>query len=134
MEDLQQSIIRLDQEVEDAKKSVREAREAVTDYITELDEYKEVERLTNELKVAKAQLKASLMSDGEYNVLKSELEERKFTAKDVKEILSSHLVLYRIQNDRDVVVNENMQKPIILNGKLGKAEPENVRLNLEGNK
>lgn len=128
MEELKQSIIRIDQDLADSSTRVKEARADLKDYVVGMDEHKEVQRLIGELKAAKIILKNQLMADADYNAKKSELEELKFKHRDLKDILSNHLVQFRLTNEEDRIVSDNVQKPIILNGKLGKPEAENIRM------
>ncbi len=128
---IQASIARLDQEILENKTLAKRVRREIAELVQETDEFQEIQRLEGELKAARTKLKIELQGDNQYNTLKSEQEELRFKGKDLKEILSHHLVEYRLTEHMSTVVTEpGVQKQIVLAGKLDKAEPENTRMEL----
>ena len=126
-----QSIHRLETEVTDAERTVRELRQQRVEHIQDLPEYRTLEDALAVVRDAHAALKLAIRSDAELTKLQEELADAAHDLRDLREMLSHHLVAYHEDTGRDVVKDhEARTRQIELKAKLGKPAPDQARLPL----
>jgi hypothetical protein len=130
MEQLQR-IHRIEGEVKGAEQCVKELKQKRLDLILELPEYQALQDALTAVREAKALLKIAMRDDKELNALEVERAEEAFRLRDLREILSHHLVAYHEDTGRDVVKGIDARtRQIELRAKLGKPALDQARLPL----
>jgi hypothetical protein len=130
MEQLQR-IHRIEGEVKAAEQSVKELKQQRLDLILELPEYQALQDALAAVREAKALLKIAIRDDRELNALEVERAEEAFKLRDLREILSHHLVAYHEDTGRDVVKGIDARtRQIELKARLGKPTLDQARLPL----
>lgn len=136
-EGILQQIHRTDQEIEAAKADLKKVSEAIQDCVENTKEYKEIQELKDLIKTKQADLKGSLQMDRQYNRMTEEKAELQFKLKDLKEILSHHLIRYN-QETQEVQVpiasSQTKAKQLIITAKLGKEEYYQERMKFKETK
>lgn len=109
-------------DIEESKRKVSAAKEMAQEKLEAMPYFDEVQTLTEKLAEAKAQLKSASMANGSYNDLLSEIADEQQKLKDLKQILSDHLVYYRDNfQEKQVEMNDDGDaRELIITGKLGK--------------
>jgi hypothetical protein len=113
-------IHRVEQEIEECTAKIKTIKDDRKSQIEELPECKDLQGLTNDLKVARELLKGAIEADKDISTTSSELSEYKFKLNDLKEILSHNLVIYFRDTGREVVEDfESTTRQIVIKAKLG---------------
>jgi polyribonucleotide nucleotidyltransferase len=115
-----ESIRRVEQDIRESAAKTKRLKADALDAAQQLQEYQDVQELAAKLKEARATLKAAIMDDR----IAAELEAETATLKDLREILSHHLVRYREASENSYIEDEesNKVRPILVTAKLGKPE------------
>jgi hypothetical protein len=130
MEQLQR-IHRIEGEVKAAEQNANELKEKRVELIQELPEYQALQDALAAVRDARARLKIAIREDSELANLEEERAEALFRLRDLREILSHHLVAYHEDTGRDVVKDhESRNRQIELKAKLGKPTLDQARLPL----
>lgn len=135
--DMQQlaAIHRIETEVEESVRAVKELLEQRTALIEDLYEYTRLEEALAAVKEARVRLNLALRDNRELAKLEVDIAEARFSLRDEREILSHHLVVYTQDTGRDVVKDhEARTRQIELKAKLGKRALDQERLPLGLNK
>lgn len=126
----------LEVETNDHKRKIKEAKADYKSELLDLSEYKRVEDLKADLKVAQAQLDRAIQIDGTLNSLRVNIKEMGIKLVDLREIMSHHLVRYFEKSGRRIIkiskVDE-MARQIVVTAKLGGEipdEPETLPMEL----
>ena len=122
--ELIESIHRIDQDIADTRARIKVLADTRRANVEELDEFKELELLMEEVRNARGRLNAAMKDDSTISDIDAELVEERFKFNDLKEMLSHHLVLYNKEAEAtfvDITGSEKV-RPIVLSAKLGKPE------------
>lgn len=128
------AIQRLDIEIGEEADKCKNLKEQVAQLREEMPEFKEVERLSDELADARIRLRVALERTSSYTTMKEQVAESDFKLKDLREILSHHLTRYWRETDENQILlpDGKNAKQIIVTGKLGKVDAYQERMQLTG--
>jgi DNA integrity scanning protein DisA with diadenylate cyclase activity len=96
-------IHRVESEVDAAERYTKELRQKRVELICDLPEYKTLRDLQVALKQAEAKLRVAVRFNKDLNTLEVERGEAAFHLRDLREILSHHLIAYHDQTGLSVV-------------------------------
>ena len=123
------AIQRLFTELGENNAKIRSMRDNIKDVLLQNEEYQQLQEELKQLTTKRQQAKKLLDSDRDFQTLNSELEELKFNHKDLLEIMSHHLVVYRDETKHTTVKDpEGEARQIILSAKIGKPAIETVSM------
>lgn len=126
-----QAIHRIEGEVKAAEQNAKELKEKRVELIQELPEYQALQDALAAVRDARASLKIAIREDSELANLEEKRAEALFQLRDLREILSHHLVAYHEDTGRDVVKDhDSRNRQIELKAKLGKPTLDQARLPL----
>ena len=126
-----QAIHHRETEIDESVKSIKALQDQRSDLIEDLDEYKALEEALATAREARVRLKIAIRDNRELARVEVEAAEERFRLRDLREILSHHLVVYTQDTGRDVVKDrEAHNRQIELRAKLGKWALDQVRLPL----
>jgi hypothetical protein len=126
-----QSIHRIETEIDQSVKTVKVLLEQRSEFIEDLDEYKALEDALAAVKEARVRLRLAIRDNRELAKVEVDTAEERFKLRDLRGILSHHLVVYTQDTGRDVVKDhEAHTRQIELKAKLGKRALDQARLPL----
>lgn len=115
------SIHRVDQEITETKKVLKDREGDLQDLVESFPEFKALQEAQQALDLAKHNLKTKLEGTQGYTVLKEEVADTKFKLRDLKDILSHHVVAYYKETGKDQLdEGKSMAREVIVKGRLGK--------------
>lgn len=119
-----QTIRLYEKDIDATKHKIDTINEQLRDELEAMQEYIAVRDAQEVLDEAKAKLKLALLDDASYNNLLEEKGQLNEKMRDMKEILSDHLVAYFAQtNERQIEISDNGDaRSVIITGKLGKRQ------------
>jgi hypothetical protein len=128
---LLQAIHRIESELDQINREVKQLEGDRSALIAELPESEALADALQALYEARTRLRIAIRDNHEVNRLEVDLAEVRFKRRDLKEILSHHLVVYTQDTGRDVVKDhESRNRQIELKAKLGKPTLDQARLPL----
>lgn len=128
-----EAIVRVDNEIKDTKNKLRDRRADVKQMIEELPEFAQLQEIMEQVVAAKNELKGAIAADKDVQVAAADVEDIAFKLRDLKEILSHHLVAYYEETGKKFIIEGVDDRPIILSAKLGKREPHQESMFDESN-
>src|SRR3954451_10930732 len=102
MEQLER-IHRIETEIDQSVKAAKTLLEQKAELIEDLDEYKALEDALAAVKEARVRLRLAIGDNRELAKVEVDTAEERFKLRDLREILSHHLVVYTQDTGRDVV-------------------------------
>ena len=112
-----------------AKSEERAAKEMLDEEIEQLDGWIENQQVREEVKRTRDELKAQMAESGEVETATENYEEKSDALARHRAIMSDLLVLYAAKfNSKTVEVEREQPRLILLSAKIGKVEPEQMRL------
>lgn len=112
-----------DLELMDLKQAKKELDKDISEHVAGFQESKDIRDLTNQLETKKAQLNAKLSQDPDFHEMMEQKSGINQQIADAKEILSSHVVLWKTSTgENQVEYDEVMGKEVIVTGRLGKLQ------------
>lgn len=122
--ELIESIRRVELEIAESSGKIKRLKADRADAVEQLQEHADVQELADKLKEARATLKAAITDDPTVGPITAELEEEQAKLKDLRDILSLHLVRYRETSEKQYIEETDSSKvrPILVTAKLGKPE------------
>lgn len=122
--ELMKSIRRVELDIDESKERIATLKEARQVSLDNMQEYADVTELEGKLKEARETLKWALTDDKDIAPIDADLEEERFKLKDLRDILSVHLLKYRDDTGQNFVEEEGSKKirPLIITAKKGKLE------------
>lgn len=107
----------------DLKQAKKELDKDISEHVAGYQESKDIRDLTNQIETKKAQLNAKLSQDPDFHQMMEQKAGINQQIGDAKEILSSHVVLWKTSTGEDQVeYDEVMGKEVIVTGRLGKLQ------------
>jgi hypothetical protein len=128
-----ETVLEYRDEIVSTKERLKVARERVKEERDGHSIAGDVDRLAEELKEARAKLKSSLMSDGDYNDACEEVAQLKAQLADQQDILSNYLVEhYRQTGEHQIELDPEAGtgREVVIKAKLG--EEVNIQTHLFG--
>jgi len=112
-----------------AKSEERAAKEMLDEEVEQLDGWIENQQAKEEVKRTRDELKAQMAESGEVETATENYEEKSDALARHRAIMSDLLVLYAAKfNSKTVEVEREQPRLILLSAKIGKVEPEQMRL------
>lgn len=112
-------IQRLIPEVAELKAQIKTIRDSLRDVTEQNEDFQKLQAEIDTLAGKRAEAKALLLSDREYQKINTELDDYKFKLKDLQEILSHHLVEYYNQTQKTELTDPNGDtRQLIITAKL----------------
>ena len=121
--ELLDSIRVVQHDIDAAEADIKTLKDMAKEQLESMPEFIEVAECTEALKQAKERLKQRLLARQQYNDLMEKIATKTADLADDKEILSEHLIEYRIKtHERQIEVNTSNgdARPIEIKAKLGK--------------
>lgn len=109
-------------DIDRSKKKIKTLGEQAQEVLDGLVAYDEVLKAERALAQAKEGLKNALMNEGQYNNILEEIAQEKEKLRDMKDIMSQHIVFYfKETGDRQIEIDHanGDAREIIVNGRLG---------------
>lgn len=120
------SIFDLELELRELKKKKDVAKEALEEEISNTVAYPKLEKALAEVSVIREQLKLETQNSHDIIKIREDLAELAAQERDLKEILSAHLVRFKIENDNADQVplpsDSRKARHVVINARLGKEE------------
>jgi hypothetical protein len=135
--DLEQTnrIIAIDVELETSTREIKRLSDIRKGLIEDLPEYQALEAAVMAVRECRERLRLAIRDNRELAKVEVDTAEERFKLRDLREILSHHLVVYTQDTGRDVVKDhEAHTRQIELKAKLGKRALDQARLPLGINK
>jgi phage pi2 protein 07 len=117
-----QAIYEVSKEIVQSKEALKQFKLDFEEKLSELDSYDEVEEAKSVLKVAKLKLKHEMENSGTVVAAKENLEKMRSDLRDLKEVLSLHLLRHYTDTGTEHVPLEtspDWSQEIIVKAKLG---------------
>jgi len=128
-----EAIQRTDVELQELGQKIRIIREELNNYVQAQEEWIEANKIKAELNAAKMKLKIALESSSYYNDRLTELGDLNFTKRDLRDIMSAHLIELKVTDQTDAVETmPGLEKPIMLSARLGKEQPATLPMQFNG--
>jgi DNA repair exonuclease SbcCD ATPase subunit len=122
-----------DRDIHKFETNIKRLKEMATEAVEKLPEHDEVERLKEELKVAREALKQATLHLPGYNDLMQQIADEKDSLKDAKLNLSDFLLGYFHETgERQIELEPKDAREVILKGKLGKSQAFQTNLFRQG--
>lgn len=117
-------------DIKEATGKIKLINEQIQEVLSGLSDYDEVVRLTDELAKAKEKLGRLLQSNERYNDLMEEKAQLSSKVADQRQILSDHLVWYRLTtNERQIEMGSDGDAcDVVVTGRLGRASKYQTNL------
>lgn len=120
---IQSTIIDCDKDLQKFKEQKKELDEEIADHVSGYQESKKINELKEEIEKQKVNLNAKLSQDPDFIAYQGQKESLNLEIKDTKEILSSHVVAWKMNTHEDQVeMGGNLGKEVVITGKLGKVK------------
>ncbi len=126
----QQQIVDQDWLVQEQKESVKETQKDLDDLIDSKPEKQTVDRLEDQLRIAKEDLKRAELNDSQIVETKEILANQKTELKIRRSVLSTLLVHYVAEHKVQSIEIEESNREIKVNAKIGKRLKEQMELPL----
>ena len=118
---MQSTILDCDKDLERFKEQKSELAEEIEDHVGGYQESRDITKLQEEVDALRKRLNAKLSQDPDFITLQEQKAALNLEIKDTKEILSTHVVAWKINTHEDQIeVGDNLGKQIVVSGKLGK--------------
>lgn len=112
---------------------IKVLKEQLQDELENTDEYTEVQRLSEALKVARENLKRRMQNNRIYMDLTEELGDEKLALKDAKANMSDFLLAYFVKTqEHQIELGPKQAREVIIKGRLGK--PKDFQTNIFSNR
>lgn len=116
-----EAVHRLMVEMAETRQKMKMLKEQLKDIAEQNDEFRAIQEELKEATAKRQAAKKILEADKDYQVMNSELEEEKFKAKDLGEIMSHHLVTYFSEtNETSLQTPSGETLQVVVSAKLGK--------------
>lgn len=107
-------------EIQEGKALIRRHRGVLKDVLEQNDEWRELQELLKQMTKDRRRLQAIIAGDRDVQKAESEIEELQLKQKDLREIMSHHLVrYYEMSHDTSIADPEGEYRQIILSAKIG---------------
>ncbi len=118
-----------DHDIQKFESNIKNLKEMAKEAVEKLPEHDEVERLQEELKVAREALKQSTLRMPGYNDLLSQLADEKDALKNARLNLSDFLLGYfKETGAQQIELEPHDTRDVVLKGRLGKAKDNQVSM------
>lgn len=126
------AIHRLYLEIDENEQKMRALKQNIKDVLLQNEEYQEIEEKLKEAAALRERRKTILKTDRDYVALGTELEELKFKHKDLMEIMSHHLMVYRDETHENVIKDPDGDwRQVLVSARVGKPTVETQRMDFE---
>lgn len=133
---IQSTIAQCDQDLHNQKEKKKEIELELAEYVGDFQESVEIRELHEQIDELTKKLNAKLSQDADFITMSERKAAINLEIKDTKEVLSSHVVQWKMDTHEDAVeIGNNLGKQIIVKGTLGK--PQAYQTNIfssDGNK
>lgn len=129
----QDQIIILAGDIQDTKGRLKTLREMQQDILDQEPKYAALQEAKQVVKGAEDALRIALSDNADYNNRQEDISSWKFKLADQEEILSQHLVAYRLKHNEDALeVDDSKERPIRMKASLGKERDIQTRFDFGG--